>query len=85
MHTLEASRSHSHVGHAGHSKHKHDVKKGEAKKTEENDGVAAKKKDAEAQIIKLKEAKGKDKVDWSDEVGQKEKAGNVPNLAAMFG
>lgn len=85
MHTLEANRSHSHVGQAGHSKPKHNVKKGEAKKTEENDGVAAKKKDAEAQIIKLKEAKGKDKMDWSDEVGQKEKAGNVPNLAAMFG
>ena len=55
------------------------------KKADKEDGVVAKKKDAEVQTVKLKDAKGKDKTDWSDELGQKKKADNIPNFAASFG
>jgi len=64
-----------------------DVKdKPDSKKAEGKDGanVVAKKKDAEVQTIKLKEAKGKDKVDWSDELGKKEKADNIPNFQFAY-
>ncbi len=56
----------------------------DSKKTEKPDGVVAKKKDAEVQTIKLKEAKGKDRVDWSNEDGGKEKTRNIPNFAMSF-
>ena len=79
MRTLQVNNSSSNSWNTGDLKDKP-----AAKKADGQDGVVAKKKDAEVQTIKLKEAKGKDKVDWSDELGKKEKADNMPNFQFAY-